>query len=195
MVVLLPPPLIISPREEGKPHFLLGKAGKSGGAGVGATRRSLLSSFRLKRRNKERPIKNESENSLESSVSNKMSRESSAKTFQTNVSDDYVDGFHPVEETEHKGFRNLRNMVAKEENDLKKKSHQTAAEDNNSEAPSKREKPADGNGVFGNAQLLRKSGSNHSKDSGSGASPPGKSLKFTTQVHYIEHAQISIMTF
>ena len=153
----------------------MGKAGKSGGAGVGATRRSLLSSFRLKKRNKERPIKNESENSLESSVSNKMSRESSAKTFQTNVSDDYVDGFHPVEETEHKGFRNLRNMVAKEEIDLKKKSHQTAAEDNSSEVQSKREKPADGNGVFGNAHLLRKSGSNHSKDSGSGASPPGKS--------------------
>ena len=101
---------IISPQGEGDP-FLKGTkaAGKGNGNGVAgkvaATRRSLLSSFRLKKRNKEsRPYKNKSENSLESSASNKMSRESSAKTFQTNVSDDYVDGFNPVEETDHKVY-------------------------------------------------------------------------------------------
>ena len=156
---------IISPPGEGA-HFLKGRPGKSGGA-MGA-RRSLLSSFRLKKRNhnRERPCNNESENSLESSASNKMSRESSAKTFQTNVSDDYVDGFHPVEETDHKGFRNLRKMVAKEDNDLKKKANRGPALDEANHA-----KRLAGRDI---TRGLSKSGSNHSKDSGSGASPPGK---------------------
>ena len=124
--------------------------------------RSLLSSFRLKKRhNKERPFNAESENSLESSSSNKMSRESSAKTFQTNVSDDYVDGFNPAEETDHRGFRNLRKMVAKEENELKKKSDR-AAETAAAEERSGRNKQ----GV-----AMPKSASNLSKNNR--PSPPG----------------------